>query len=533
MSARSFGVVALLVACAATFSAGMAGAAKEKTVALEALGSYETGIYDAVAAEIGAFDPASKRVFVTNSADGALDVLDVSDPVSPVKIDAIDLSELGGDPTSVAVDRGLVAVAVVADPKTDPGTVAFFDTDGNPFGSVEVGALPDMLVFTPNGRQLLVANEGEPNDAYTIDPEGTVAIVDLPADRRRLDAATVTLAGFDAFAEEDLDPSIRIFGPGASVAQDLEPEYVTVSHDSGTAWVSLQEANAIAELDLQERSVVAVRGLGFKDHSLAANPLDASDRDGPGNSPAVNIRSWPVLGMYQPDAIASYHVKGETYVVTANEGDARDYDGFAEEIRVGSSSYQLDPAAFPPALAAQLKANAALGRLTVTSASGDTDGDGDFDQIHAFGARSFSIRRTDGTLVWDSGAALERLNTTVGEFNSDNAENGSWDTRSDNKGPEPEGIAVGKIEGRWYAFVGLERIGGIAVFDITDPAAPRLDDYVNPRDFAGDAEAGTAGDLGPEGITFVPAAESPSGEAMLFVTNEVSGSTRAVAITGG
>ena len=346
MSAR---VVRVVVVCAVAVGTGSALAAKEKLLALAPLGSHQTGIYNQVAAEISAYDPGSQRLFVTNSADGTLDVLDASDPGHPVKAGAIDLSAYGGDPTSVAVDGGRVAVAVVAETKTNPGKVVFFDTDGDELGVVTVGALPDMLVFTPNGRQLLVADEGEPNDDYTVDPDGTVAIIDLPANDRRLGDASVTLAGFGAFAASELDPSIRVFGPGSSLAHDLEPEYVTVSHDSRTAWVSVQEANALAELDLAQRRIVALHGLGFKDHSLEANALDASDRDGPANGRAVNIRAWPVLGMYQPDAIASYHVEGETYVVTANEGDARDYDGFAEEIRVGAADYKLDPTAFPNA----------------------------------------------------------------------------------------------------------------------------------------------------------------------------------------
>ena len=153
--------------------------------------------------------------------------------------------------------------------------------------------------------------------------------------------------------------------------------------------MTLQEANAIAELDLKRERFSAIQGLGFKDHSRAGNAFDASDRDGPAGDKAVNIRSWPVLSMYQPDALAAFEVRGRTYLVTANEGDARDYAAFAEEVRVGAGSYVLDPAVFPDA--ATLKANANLGRLTVTTATGDTDADGDYDAIHAFGGRSFSI----------------------------------------------------------------------------------------------------------------------------------------------
>ena len=538
----------MLLGIAASVVTGIALAGGQaQTVELSALGVYETGLFNATAAEIAAYDSKTKRVFVTNSADDALDVLDARNPSSPTKIRSLDLTSFGGDPTSVDVDRGRVAVAVVATPKTLPGKVVFFETRGSNelLGSVQVGALPDMVTFTPNGRRLLVANEGEPmtylpQPSLANDPVGSISIIELRGggdddDDFDLDDAVVRTAGFESIGP--LEPGVRVFGPGASVAQDLEPEYIAVSDDGRRAWVTLQEANAIAEVDVSRARVVDVHALGLKNHLLSGNALDPSDRDGvspPTNPPAVKIANWQVLGMFQPDAIAAYRVRGKTYLVLANEGDVRaDWPGFTEEIRVGSGSYVLDPTVFPSATAAMLKQQANLGRLTVSSATGDTDGDGDFDQIHAFGARSLSIRETDGDLVWDSGDALEQLTAIPGEFNSTNSANGSWDTRSDDKGPEPEGVAVGRIGERWYAFVGLERIGGVAVFDITRPSAPTLVDYLNTRNFAGPAE--TAGDLGPEGIVFVPRSASPTKRPLLVVTNEISGSTRFldVSVLGG
>ena len=328
----------------------------------------------------------------------------------------------------------------------------------------------------------------------------------------------MTTAGFGGFTRASLDPRIRVFGPGATVAQDLEPEYITVSHNSQTAYVGLQEANAIAELNVRSGTFTAIRALGWKDHSLAGNAFDPSDRDG-----AIAIANWPVRGFFMPDGLASYHVKGKTYVVSANEGDARDWPGYAEDARV--SALALDPVAFPNG--ASLKATSRLGRLTVTRANGDTDGDGDYDALYAFGGRSISIWDEGGSLVWDSGDVLEQMTAALrpAVFNSDHAANASFDNRSDNKGPEPEGLAVGKVDGRWFAFVGLERLSGIAVFDITDPRAPRFVEYADRRDFAGDPRAGSAGDLGPEGLAFVAAEDSPTGEPMLVVGNEISGTT--------
>jgi hypothetical protein len=250
--------------------------------------------------------------------------------------------------------------------------------------------------------------------------------------------------------------------------------------------------------------------------------MDASDKDD-----AIRINLYDgVVGLYQPDAIAAYRYKGQTYIVTANEGDARDYDTFSVEARV--KDLDLDPTRFPNA--DELQDKEVLGRLTVTDTLGDIDGDGDYDRLYAFGARSFSIfkaTRRGMIPVYDSGDQFEQIVAAAlpADFNADNDENGSFDSRSDAKGPEPEGIALGAIGRRTYAFIGLERIGGIMVYDITCPYAPQFVQYINNRDFEGDAEAGTAGDLGPEGITFIPAKQSPDGQPMLAVANEVSGST--------
>ena len=114
--------------------------------------------------------------------------------------------------------------------------------------------------------------------------------------------------------------------------------------------------------------------------------------------------------------------------------------------------------------------------------------------------------------MYDSGQDLEEITAKVlpAEFNSTHEENGTFDNRSDNKGPEPEGVVLGRVGLRTYAFVGLERIGGVMVFDVTSPWRVEFETYVNPRDFMGDPEGGTAGDLGPEGLHFVPAWQSPT-----------------------
>lgn len=955
-------------------------------ISLSPIGSYTSGIFDGGAAEIVAHDPGTQRLFVVNARTAGLDVLSIArlgspgSPKPPVKVGEIDLTPYGAVANSVAVHKGLIAVAVEAAVKTDPGKVVFFDRSLKFLSAVTVGALPDMVTFSPNGRHVLVANEGEPSSDYTVDPEGTVSIIDLAGrgtDEDRVKSAArskVRSVDFRRFNNATLDPSIRIFGPGqppaarASVAADLEPEYITVSHDSRTAWVTCQENNALAVIDIPSGTVTRLVGLGFKDHAavqastvaydfdqalmpsigttaggqelklggfsglafegvdpvtgrykfvthtdrgpnaeptgalrpfllpgfapevvrfeldratgalaltqrialqrapgspltglsntaitggtastpyndespvdlkgnaltpdplgadlegivfqddgsfwmcdeyrpalyhfdangvlirrvvplgtaaaagqptgtfgeehlpatlaqrrqnrgfeglaldagrlyafvqsplrnpatagnaalnanrsirivefnpadnktrqflyvmdnpdlggegntradkigdaaalgdgtflvierdddkvpsddpsriekkvyqfslagatpltaamdggligttgkyvdqlteaeLAAaginpvakqlyvdlnaagyntsekaeglavidpwtiavindndfqvaaitvdqtsgtftlapgylpepvrlglvtvrhNALDASDRDG-----AIAIRPWPVKGIYMPDAIASYRVGGRTYLVTANEGDAREYiatnpatgagvNVFVEAVRVGSGSVVLDPAFFPNASA--LKNNANLGRLNITATLGK-NASGQHEALYAFGTRSFSIWDEKGAQVFDSGDDLEQITAQAfpDSFNTSNTSN-TFDNRSDDKGPEPEGVVVGRISGRDYAFIGLERIGGVVVYDISKPRAPFFVGYVNNRDFAQQPETAegdsnpAAGDLGPEGLLFISAEDSPNGWPLLVVGNEISGTTTVWAI---
>ena len=928
------------------------------SIHLSPLGTYRTGLgFDEGAAEIVAHDPETQRLFVINAAASSIDILDLSDPSQPTLIKRVDTSALGS-PNSVAVGRNVVAVAIEDENQQAPGKVAFYKTNGDLINSVHVGALPDMITFSPDGRYVLTANEGQPSDDYKVDPEGSVSIIRVPngvGNVAKLKDPDVRTASFTKYNGQEAAlraQGIRIYGPGSSAAQDFEPEYIGISEDSRTAYVTLQENNAIAVIDIAGANVTKLLPLGFKNHNVPAttrtftfenlptlgtteagqqlrlggfsglffegkaqngnlrfithtdrgpngeptginrpfllpdftpevirfelnpgtaaltltqriplkradgspltglpntaissdanqpyndergvdlfgqptgtdalggdfegivvdptdgsfwmadeyrpaiyhfdgtgklierfepkgtaaaaaqpegtfgtealpavlgqrrqnrgfeaialqggkvyafvqspirnpaslsnaalnamrnirvveldpatratkqfmyimdnpapvsaddtradkigdavalpgggflalerddaidsdpqptitkkvygfslagatditgkdtlytvtrngqevsvsldqmtaaelrtaagvtaitktlrvdlaqtgyntmekveglavidantialvndndfgvagitidsqtgtftlNPgyvpepvllglvtihgIDASDRDG-----FINMRNWPVRGMYQPDTVAAYTVNGKTYLLTANEGDARGYAALNEEVRVGASVYKLDPEKFPNA--AELKLNNNLGRLTVTNQTGDTDGDGDFDEIHVFGARSFSIFSDDGALVYDSGEEFERITADVlpDVFNASNANN-NFDDRSDNKGPEPEGAELGVIDDRTYAFVGLERIGGVMVYDVSDPAKPVFVQYINNRDFTKDPEDQTteAGDLGPEGLHFISAEDSPTGQPLLAVANEVSGTVTVYAI---
>lgn len=568
-------------------------------VSLEKIGGYATGIFDASAAEIPAFDPASKRLFMVNAQAGQVDVLDLSDPRNPVKVATLDADAVlpGAEINSVAVANGLVAVAVQAPVKTDTGYVALYRaSDLTLLGSAPVGAQPDMVTFTPDGKTVLLANEGEPSDDYQIDPVGSISVVDIgdPA------APLVRTAGFGAWVGQEATlraQGVRIYGPGANAAQDLEPEYIAVSADGTTAWATLQENNALAKIDIASATVTAILPLGTKDHGDETNAFDASDTE----EGAINIKAWKgVRGMYLPDSMAAYQVKGQTYLVTANEGDARAWGegndaywagdaskGFVEEFRVKhlvnrngwagragddlppqlnalAAGGLLDPATFGYCGAVagnpgNCRADDQLGRLNISwtmgyrmnpdgspmmfNASGVQDPAGNrlmYDQLYSYGARSFSIRDANGTLVWDSGAEIERFiasdecrlgslrNIPCADFfNSGHDEGDARDSRSDAKGPEPEGLTLGQVNGRTLAFVGLERIGGVLVYDITDPRAPVRLDYLNTRDewLMDPPVLATAGDLGPEGLVFIHADQSPNGRHLLVVGNEVSGTT--------
>ena len=943
------------------------------------LSTVETEIFDEGAAEIAAFDPSSRRMFFTNAFDNSFEIVDLSDPNDPVRITTVDLSPFGDGVNSIATKNGFIAVAVEADPVTDPGSVVFFDLDGNFIASVLVGALPDMITFTQDGTRVLVANEGEPDDG--VDPEGSVSIIFLPSDDltglTNDDVVTAEFKGFDGRENELRNRGIRIF-EGKTTSQDVEPEYIAESATDGLAFVTLQENNAFGIVDIDEGTILDILPLGVKDHSkglpviknyeLTGGPNIADDQEvdlttpagqtiglggfsglfyvgensengnlqfvtipdrGPnpdtisldlnedGNNDTVRpfafpryqarivhlelnqesgdlivtnqtfltrkvnndttepitgipnvifdtdgfqideqpvdldgnlitsldrfggdmegividrdesdpevftywtvdeyrpaiyhfdmngvlidrfvpigladsagepagtfgtetlpteysnrrrnrgfeaialdessntlfafiqtplanpdraasddsnvirilaidtttgdptaeyvyllegsdfreskvdkigdavyagdnklfvierdsstdirakkfifevdltgatnlldggivyiadktveqhtadelasigvrpvnkikvlnlpsigyragdkpeglallpdgalavindndfgladvdvlevqdnndiasltgggvifqdnpvptvlglihftrpngldpsdrddvalIRNTPVFGMFMPDAMAAYEKDGRTYFLTANEGDDR-----GEDERVGDLENTgdpalpaLDPSRFPDADELTLDEN--TGRLGVSTVDGDLDEDGDYDQLFAYGARSFSIWDDRGNLIYDSGDEFEQITARLVPefFNSDNDEN-TFDTRSDAKGPEPEAVTTGKINGRIYGFIGLERIGGIMVYDITDPFQPFFVTYVNNRDFKGDPEAGTAGDLGVEGLVFVSPDDSPTGDPLLIAANEVSGTVTTFGIDAG
>ncbi len=936
---------------------------------LSHLSTYNSGIFGESAAEIAAYDAIGKRVFFIKATAAAVDVLDVNDPANPTLINTIDLSAYGGGANSVDIYNGIVAVAVENNDKQANGRVVFFDTEGNYLNDLEVGALPDMLTFTPDGSKVVVANEGEPNTDYTVDPEGSVTIVNLSGGVANATATQVNFQAWNSRKAALMNNGVRIFGNDGqqTVAQDLEPESIAVTPDNSKAYVTLQENNAFAVIDLNTGIVLDILPLGYKDHEKGApklreyplneimpwwntydlgaphyggnvvqlggfsgliydpltstdnqisfwtvpdrgpneepilaatagtsrdlrpymlpdyearlekliyiksldmffkdaNPIylklqdgspisgfgnipgydevpvtrtdstvythsdfnidgvsyhqleydpfggdfegvvrtpdfhfwlcdenrpsiyhfdengtlvaryvpqgasllgdtpqavgtygtetlpavynlrrgnrgfeaiaydsdeniiyafiqspienpgstqvrnksdviriigidpltgqpvkefvyllernkntglsvsrvdkigdavyaghgtfyvlerdssdplngnevgkkyvyeiktegatnivgtalsnkmtstDASDKtlemmsaddlaaagirpvyktkllnlpsigylpsekseglallpdgslavvndndfglagagttdrsslgvisfqhdygfDASDRSDDINIASHPVLGMYLPDAIATFEADGKSYFITANEGDSRDYDAYGEEERV--KDLTLNPVIFPNG--DELQEDENIGRLKTTNSLGDIDQDGMNEIIYSFGGRSFSIWDAYGNQVFDSGDDFEQIiaQQAPDYFNSSNDDNDSYKSRSDDKGPEPEAITVGEIDGLTYAFIGLERQGGIMIYNINDPKSPYFVSYVNYRDFTADTESPEAGDLGIEGLRFVPAADNPTGEPLLIAANEVSGTVSLFSIGGG
>ncbi|MGG5208518.1 choice-of-anchor I family protein [Chryseobacterium sp. MIQD13] len=484
-------------------------------IQLNYVGSFDPSGNNNSSTEIVVHDPAAQKLFTISSLTDVFDIIDFSNPAALSVVRTVNMAPYGGI-TSIAVKNGIIAAA---SPNADPqqnGSVVFFDINGNFLKQITVGALPDMVTFTPDGTKVITANEGEPNDAYTVDPEGTISIIDISGGIGNLAQSNVTTLNFNSFDSQTAvlaTTGLRKVRTNNTLSQDLEPEYVTVSSDSQKAWVTLQENNAVAEINLATKAITGIWGLGKKDMSLPGNGFDASDNNG-----EVLIANWPVKAYYIPDAVQNYKIGNTNYIVTANEGDEKDLSGYSERTTVGANTYMLDPVLFPQA--SVLKASHNLGRFRVSSATGNTDGDSDFEEITALGARSFSIFNADTKqLVYDSGDHFERYIAANHPliFNADNEGNGAKN-RSRAKGPEPEGVALATINGQTYAFITLERTGGVMVYNITDPNNPTFTDYKHSR-----STSAYSGDNGPEGITYIAPGNTTTGKGYIIIANEISG----------
>ena len=516
-------------------------------------------------AEITAYDAKSFRMFVTNGATNQIDIVDIKNPKKPVLFGRINLAKSGVvGIQSVAVKDGIVAIAaVMSTNKAEAGRVFLADVNGKLVPSaltgIAVGSLPDSIHFSPNGQYVITANEGEPTSycltngtlPTTTDPNGSISIIDIS--KKKLTATTIDFSAFNIRKDALTYTGARVFGPGASVAQDLEPEFITISNDSNYAWVTLQENNAIATVDLTTKTIIAVNGLGFKNfNDFNIGGIDASDKDN-----AINITSKKVYGMYQPDGIAQMTIGETTYLITANEGDAREYACLmggtdaatleAEDVRFGKNAAST--------VDATLKTDAVAGRLKVTpftpaSVTGaPINSKTTVSDAYSYGARSFSVWKAttlEGVFtmdrVYDSGSSIEQRVAALSptRFNADwNTTTGlinAVDARSASKGPEPEGLGLGTAYGRMWMVVGLERDGGLMLYDMTNPTRPEFKSYINTSDPAGNMLQSTkkkaaAGDISPEGILIISPKDSPTGKALVIASYELSGTVGIYEIT--
>lgn len=518
------------------------------------------------AAEIVAYQASKKWIYAINSSGDSAVVniipADTFDTAALVQDNEgiVNTTNLGtaitltlndntsGDANSIAIDENnqLLAVAMAAKSVGEAGQVAFYDISGDTpifIKNVTAGFLPDMVTFSHDGAKVVVANEGEPNGDYSIDPQGSISIINV---NDGVIADNATNIDFTAYNDKqsELEALGLIFANptgrtingnliNTTVAMDLEPEYVSISKDNKYAYVSIQENNGLAIVNLEDNSL-ELKGLGFKDWSSLQ--IDASDKDG-----GVNFKSYPGLyGMYQPDTISSFSWKGANFIVSANEGDAREYffdtTNEADCIAKGGVDFDEDDGCLAYidesrvedlTLAANFdylnNDDNDIGRLKVTTVKGDNNNDGQYESLYAYGARSFTIWDSNGLVVFDSGDDIGRITASVhGEAFNNNEDENKGDTRSDDKGAEPEALTIGTIGERTFAFIGLERMGGIMIYDITNPYDVQFEDYFYNRGLIAGAEI--TGDLAPEGMTFIPREQSATGEPLLIIGNEISGS---------
>lgn len=535
---RIISAVLAPVICLMLLGTGIVNAAEVQTggyengkgLDLKKIGSYISGISnpDGGVAEIVSYDIVKNKAWVVNGTTGMLDILDL-DNMEDGKINATSLNikalaeEVNpgffyGDMTSVSVcsDLKLVAVALQAEDYDAAGYVGILNTDGEMLAMIEAGIQPDMVTFTPDGSKILAANEGEPRNGYgedITDPVGSVTIIWLNA----ADPASSSHRniGFEEFDEkrEELVSSGVMLTRGNLPSVDLEPEYIDCDND--TAYITLQEANAVAILDLVSGTYRGVYSLGYQDLSLEENALDLIG-DG-----AYAANTYPdALAAYMPDGICGYESNGKTYLVTANEGDAREWGNgeagtaFCNEIKETLIAADGTEAEKVRVMDPEVTDGLPEGKAVL------------------FSSRSFSIFRVDEnglTQVFDSGKDFEELsNKFLSEyFNCSNDDN-DCDSRSPKKGPEPESVTVGTVGNDLYAFIALERIGGIMAYRIdTESETATFVNYINTRDFSenpGEAEPFLTSDVAPEGLYFIPE------RGILLAAFEVSGTVSAYSV---
>ena len=544
--------LALQLGTAASAQGVPTGGYENGTAALNLtqIARYSAGQYnvDGGVMEIVAYNQATEWAYAINGQSGKLAAIPLAGLTAGAHVEELTGTEIDvkalveaedstfqyGDMTSVAIspDSTTLAAALQAQGSNDAGRVALFtcEEDGSLTleALVETGAQPDMVTFAGDGV-VLTADEGEPREGYgenIADPKGSVTVVDVEAQ----ESTVVDFSAFDSQRDQLAEDGI-VLKKGSAPSVDLEPEYIAVS--GGKAYVTLQENNAIAVLDIESQAFEGVYSAGFEDHSTTAIDLDKKDD-------AYDPQTYEsLLGIRMPDGIAAFTVEGTTYLVTANEGDAREWgDEDQGTFYLSEDERDFGEEGVTSPTGAITAENSGLEGKVVFFKTEDFDGL-DPEKDYVFGGRSFTVfQATENGLeeVFTSGDDFEALTAQyVPEYFNASNDNAVLDDRSGKKGPEAESVTVGTVDGKTYAFVALERTGGVMAYDVTDPEAITFVNYVNTRDFGTTVEGSeeyedgeldkwvTGGDVAPEGLLFLDAASSPNGEPLLLAACEVSG----------
>lgn len=528
LSKKLKGISTLSLTGLMLFSAYPSITLADSSLDVKKIASYSTGITDedGGVAEIVQYNKDNEKFYVINGKAQTIDVVNMSGLYSTEvqnlqKEKSINIADVVnsdsfqyGDLTSIDIntDKKIIAAAVQDADYTKNGRIVVMNYDGEVQETFEAGVQPDMVKISDDGNFILTADEAEPRQGLEngVDPEGSVTIVNY-------DTKEVQQVKFNDTSVIDQDVHIRNNGTTADAVHDLEPEYLALNKDASKAYVTLQENNAVASIDVKTGKVLSVKSLGYKDHSVEGNGLDAARND------KIEIKQLPILGAYMPDSIAQTEIGGVEYLLTANEGDATEWEEFVniEDFKKVKDSITLDTSLFKgftkeeaEAAFQDMKDSGDYDKLEVLTDRGT-------DAIYTLGGRSFSIWKADTMeLVYDSGSDFEDITAAQypDVFNWSNDDN-VFEKRSAKKGPEPEDVKVGQIGNDLYAFIGLERIGGYMTYNISNPSSPSFANYLNTRDFS----SAVSGDVAPEGLEFIEAADSPTGRPLVLVGNEVSG----------
>ncbi|WP_338778506.1 choice-of-anchor I family protein [Metabacillus sp. FJAT-52054] len=519
-----------------SFSAGAESSHKfEQKINLSKIAGYSTGATseEGGVAEIIKYNPGNKKFYLINGKTQTIDIvslkgLKANGEQQLSKETSIDVGKAVnsesfayGDITSIDVntEKKVVVAAVQEKDYTKAGKIVVMDYSGKILKTFDAGVQPDMVKMSKDGSSILTADEGEPRAGLEkgTDPEGSVTVVDYKTGKTKH-------MKFDN--QKVIDKDVHIRNKEGGAAADLEPEYMALSDDGSKAYVTLQENNAIATVDVKKGKILSVKFLGYKDHSVKGNELDAA-KDG-----KINMKNLPVLGSYMPDSISQVKIDGTSYLITGNEGDATEWEEFenVKDFKDVKDDISLDSKLFKgmskkeaKEKLEEMKKNPAYDKLEVLTDRGN-------DAIYTLGGRSFSIWKADTMeLVYDSGSDFEKVTAErfPANFNGSN-DDIELDKRSVKKGPEPEDVKIGKADGKVYAFVGLERIGGIMTYDISKPKKATFANYLNTRSFEDDI----AGDVSPEGLDFIPAETSPTKRPLVLAGHEVSGTVAVNQLNG-